>query len=38
MTHFTLLMSNIRVKERKQHYHGIKLSKYNIYFSAVEEN
>ena len=27
MTHFTLLMSKIRVKERKHHYHGIKLSK-----------
>ena len=31
-------MSKIRVKERKHHYHGIKLSKYNKYFSAVKKN
>ena len=37
-THFTLLMSEIRVKGRKHHYQGIKLSKYNKAFSAVEEN
>ena len=38
MTHFTLLMSKIKVKEGKHHYQGIKLSKYNTSFSAVEEN
>ena len=38
MTHFTLLLSKITVKEKKHHYHGIKLSKYNKSFSAVEEN
>ena len=38
MTHFTLLMSKIRVKERKHHYHSIKISKCNKSFSAVEEN
>ena len=38
MTHFTLLMSKIEVKEGKHHYQGIKLSKYNKFFSAVEES
>ena len=38
MTHFSLLMSKIRVKEVKHHYHCIKLSKYNKYVFAVEEN
>ena len=38
MTHFTLFMSKIRVRERKHHYHSIKLLKYNNFFSAVEEN
>ena len=38
MTHFTLLMSKIRVKERKHYYHSIKISKCNKSFSAVEEN
>ena len=38
MTHFTLLMSKIEVKEGKHHYQGIELSKYNKSFSAVEES
>ena len=38
MAHFSLLMSKIRVKEVKHHYHYIKLSKYNKSFFAVEEN
>ena len=38
MTHFTLLMSKIRVKERKHRYHSIKISKCNKSFSAVEDN
>ena len=37
MTHFTLLMSKIEVKEGKHHYQGIKLSKYNKSFPAVKE-
>ena len=37
MTHFTLLMSKVEVKEGKHHYQDIKLSKYNKSFSAVEE-
>ena len=31
MTHFTLLMPKIEVKEGKNHYQGIKLSKYNLF-------
>ena len=31
-------MSNIEVKEGKHHYQGIKLSKYNKSFPAVEES
>ena len=38
MTHFTLLMSKLEVKEGKHHYQGIKLSKNNKYFSVVEES
>ena len=38
MTHFTLLMSKIEVKEGKQHYQGTELSKYNKSFSAVKES
>ena len=38
MTHFTLLMPKIEVKEGKHHNQGIKLSKYNKSFSAVEES
>ena len=38
MTHFTLLMSKIEVKEGKHHHQGIKLSKYNKSFSSVEES
>ena len=38
MTHFRLLMSKIEVKEGKHHYQGLKLSKYNKSFSAVEES
>ena len=38
MTHFTLLLSKITVKEKKHHYHSIKLSKYNKSFSVVKEN
>ena len=37
VTHFSLLMSKIKVKEGKHHYQGVKLSKYNKSFSAVEE-
>ena len=38
MTHFTLLMSKIKVKEGTHHYQGITLSKYNKSFSAVKES
>ena len=38
MTHFTLLISKIKIKEVKHHYQGIKQSKYNKYFSAVKES
>ena len=38
MVYFTLLMSNIEVKGGKHHYQGIKLWKYNKYFSAVKES
>ena len=38
MSHFTLPMSKIEVKEGKHHCQGIKLSKYNKSFSAVEES
>ena len=38
MTHFTLLMPKVEVKEGKHYHQGIKLSKYNKSFSAVEES
>ena len=38
MTHFTLPMSKMEVKEGKYHCQGIKLSKYHKSFSAVEES
>ena len=38
MTHLTLLMSKIKVKEGKHQEQGITLSKYNNSFSAVQES